>query len=127
MKMIVNIAGNSATGWEKFTARQCAALLGFYGVETQKQVQKVWKQIEKARDATEVRTILVSAIKEQQIDVDRQYIQVWFGEDVAEYIWKYRFTYRPMANIAKNERGISIMMFIRWTTQEIWDMEEAEL
>ena len=32
-----------------------------------------------------------------------------------------------MANMAKTERGILIMVFIRWTAQEIWDMEEAEL
>ena len=29
--------------------------------------------------------------------------------------------------MTKNERGILIMVFIRWTEQEIWDMEEAEL
>ena len=29
--------------------------------------------------------------------------------------------------MAKTERGISIMVFIRLTSQEIWDMEEAEL
>ena len=27
----------------------------------------------------------------------------------------------------KTERGISIMVFICWTAQEIWDMEEYEL
>ena len=31
-----------------------------------------------------------------------------------------------MENMAKNEQGISIMVFIRWTAQEFWDMEEAE-
>ena len=50
--------------------------IGFFGVETLKQVQKIWKQIEKARDATEVRTIMITAIKEQQADVDRQSSQV---------------------------------------------------
>ena len=75
----------------------------------------------------EVRTIVITIIKEQQVDVGRQSIRVWFGDDVAEDIWKFRFTYGPMANMAKNERGISIMVFIRWTTREIWEMEEAEL
>ena len=76
-------------------------LIGFCGVETRKQVQKIWKQIEKARDATEVRTIVVTAIKKQQVDVFRQSRRVWFGDDVTEDIWKCRFTYRQMANIEK--------------------------
>ena len=70
---------------------------------------------------------MVTLIKEQQVDVDRQSIWVWFGNDVAEDIWKFRFTYEPMANMEKSERGISIILFIRWTAQEIWDMEETEL
>ena len=70
---------------------------------------------------------MVTAIKEQQVDVDRQYIRVWFGDDVAEDIWKCRFTYEPMANMAKTERGFSIVVFIRWNAHRIWDMEEAEL
>ena len=93
MKMNGTIAGDSATGQRKFTARQWAALIGFCGVETRKQVPKIWKQIEKARYATEVRTIVVTSIKEQQVEVDRQSSQVWFGDDVAEDIWKCRFTY----------------------------------
>ena len=72
-------------------------------------------------------TIVVTAIKEPQVDVDRQSIRVWFGNDVAEDIWECRFTYGPIANMAKTERGISIMVFIRWTAQEIWEMEEAEI
>ena len=59
-------------------------LIIFFGVETQKQVQNIWKQIEKARDVTEVRTIVVTASKEQNIDVDIQSSQVWFGENVTE-------------------------------------------
>ena len=55
---------------------------------------------------------MVTAIKKQQVDVDRQSIQVWFGEDFAEDIWKYRFTYGQMENMAKTERGISIMVCI---------------
>ena len=47
----------------------------------------------------EVRTIVVTAIKEQQVDVDRQSRQVWFGNDVAEDIWKCRFTYGLMENM----------------------------
>ena len=90
------ITGDSATGQKKFTARKWAAMIGFCDVETWKQVQKFWKQIEKARDATEVRTIVVTAIKEQQVEVDRQSSRVWFGDDVAEDIWKCRFAYRPM-------------------------------
>ena len=65
---------------KKFTARQWTALIGICGVETQKQVQKVWKKIKKASDATEVCTIVVTTSKEQQVDVDIQYIWVWFGE-----------------------------------------------
>ena len=68
-----------------------------------------------------------TTIKEQHVDVDRQSIQVWFGDNVAGDIWKCRFTNRTMENMGKSERGILIMVFIRWTTQEIWDMEEAEL
>ena len=64
------------------------------------------KQIEKALDATKMSTIVVTAIKEQQVNVDRQSIWVWFGNDVAEDIWKCRFTYGPMSNMAKTERGI---------------------
>ena len=127
IKMNGAIAGDSTTGRNKFTARQWVALIGFCGVETRKQVQKIWKQIEKARDSTEVRTIVVTAIKEQQVDVDRQSSRVWFGDDVAKEIYKCRFTYGLMANMAKTERGILIMVFIYWTAQEIWDMEEAEL
>ena len=63
MKMTGAIAGNSATGQKKLTARQWAALIGFCGVETQKQVQMFWKLIVKAWDATEVCTIVVIAIK----------------------------------------------------------------
>ena len=102
-------------------------MIGFCGVETRKQVKKNWKQTEKARDATEVRTIVVPTIKEQQVDVDRQSIRVWFGDDVVKDIWKYRFTYGPIANMENYEWGISITFFIRWTVQDIWDMEEAEL
>ena len=40
----------------------------------------------KVHDATVVRTIVVTAIKEKQVDVDRQSSQVWFGDDVAKYI-----------------------------------------
>ena len=97
------------------------------GVETQKYVQNNWGQIEKAHDATEVHTIVVTKIKEQQVDIDRQSIRAWFSDDVAEDIWKYRFTYGPMENMTKTERGILIMVFIRWTAQKIWDMEEVDI
>ena len=49
MKMNGAIAGDSTTGQKKFTARQWAALIGFCGVATRKQVPKVWNQIEKDR------------------------------------------------------------------------------
>ena len=88
MKMNGDIAGDSTIGRKKFTARQWEALIGFCGVETWKQVQKFWKQIKKARDIKEVRTIVVTAIKEQQVDVYRQSSRVWFGDDVVEDIWK---------------------------------------
>ena len=39
-------------------------------------------------DATEARTIVVTPIKEQQVDVERQSSRVWFGYDVAEDICK---------------------------------------
>ena len=78
------------------------------------------KQMKKARDATEMRTIVVTAIKEQHIDIARNSIRVWFGDDVAEDIWKLILTYGPMANMEKTELGISTMVFILWTTQEIW-------
>ena len=76
-----------------------------------------------------MRTIVASKMKEQQfdVDVDRQYSWVWFGDDVSEVIWICRFTYGPMENMAKTERSISIIVFIRLTTQEIWYMEKAEL
>ena len=78
-------------------------------------------------DATEARTIVVTPIKEQQVDVERQSSRVWFGYDVAEDICKWRFTYGPMVNISKTKRGILIMVFIRWTAHNILEMEEAEL
>ena len=112
MKINGAIAWDSTTGRKKFAARQWAALIGFCGVENWKQVQKIWKQIEKACDKTEGSTIGVTAIKEQQVDVDRKSIWVWFGDDVAEDIWKLRFTYGPMENMERTEQGISIMVFI---------------
>ena len=95
------VAGDSETEQKNFTSRQWVALIGFFGVKTRKQVQKIWKQIEKARDATEERTIVVTVIKEQQVDVDKQSSRVWFGDDVPEDIWKCRFTYGPMSNRQK--------------------------
>ena len=92
MKMNGTISVDSTTGRKKFTARQWAALIGFCGVETRKQVQDIWKQMEKACDATEVHTMVVTAIKEQQVEVERQSSRVWFGDDVAEDICKCRFT-----------------------------------
>ena len=71
MKMNSTIAEDSETGKKKFKTRQWAALIGFCGVENRKQVQKFWKQTEKARDATEVCTIVVTLIKKQNVDVDR--------------------------------------------------------
>ena len=127
MKMNGTIAGDPETGRNKFTAKQWSELIGFCGLETRKQVQNIWKQIEKSRDATEVRTIVVTAIKEQQVGVGRQSRRLWFGGNSAEDIWKCRFTYGPMANMAKTDWGISLMVFIRWTAQDIWYMEEAEI
>ena len=95
------IARDSETGEKKFMARQWSALIEFCGVETQKQVQNIWKQIEKSRGARKVRTIVVTSIKEQHVDVDRHSNRVCFGENVAEDIWKCRFTYKPVANMVK--------------------------
>ena len=114
MKMIGTIAGDLATGRKKFMARQWAALIVFCDVATWKHVQNNWKKIEKDCDATEVHTNVITAIKEQQVDFDRQSMRLWFADDVVEEIWKCRFTYKPMANIAKTEWGILIMDFIRW-------------
>ena len=125
IKMNGTISGDSATGQKKFMVRQWAALIEFCGVEIRKQVQKKWKQIEKARGATDFCVIVVTAIKEQQVGVDRQSSQLWFGNYVAEDICKCRFTYGPMENMAKTERDILIIVFIRWTAQKIWNMEEA--
>ena len=97
-------------------------ILWIWNPETSSNVLEEYK---KARNATEVHTIVVTGIKEQQIDVDRYSSRVWFGKNVTEDIYKCRFTYRPMAKMARTERGISIMIFICWNTQEIWDMEEA--
>ena len=55
---------------------------------------------------------MVTKIKEQQVDVDRHYRWVWFGDNVVEDICKCRFTYRMMADMAKTEWGILIMVFI---------------
>ena len=120
MKMNGAITGDSETGQSRFKARQWAALIVFCDVETRKQVKNIWKKIEKSRDAMEVRTIVVTAIKEQQVDGDRQSSWVCFGDDAAEDIWKCIFTYTPMANMEKTEQGILIMVFIRCTAQEIW-------
>ena len=108
MKINGAIAGYSETERKKFTASKWAALIRFCGGETWKQVQNFWKQMEKDRDKTKVRTIVVTAIREQQVDVDRQSIRVWFGDNITEDIWKCRFTYGPMANMAKTERVILI-------------------
>ena len=40
IKMNGAITGDSATKWNKLRARQWAALIGFFGVENRKQVQK---------------------------------------------------------------------------------------
>ena len=117
MKTNDSISGNSATGWKKFTARQWAVLIFFLNLKPGSRFKTIVSKNKKARDATEVRTIMVTAIKEQQIDIERQSIQLWFGDDMAEDIWKFRFTYRPIANMAITEQGVSIMVFIRWTTQ----------
>ena len=45
MKTNGTIEGDSETRRKKFTARQWEALIGFCGVETRKQFQKIWKQI----------------------------------------------------------------------------------
>ena len=68
---------------------------------------------------------MVNIIHEHQIDINRQSSRVWFGRNNAKDIWKYRFTYGPMANMAKIEQDISIVVFICWNAQEVWDMEEA--
>ena len=47
MKFTGDIAGNSANERNKFTARQWEALIGFSGVETQKQVQKFGKKLKR--------------------------------------------------------------------------------
>ena len=99
------IAGNSANGRKKLTARQWAALIRFSEVETRKQIQIIWKQIKKSHDAMELQTIVVTEIKEQQIDINRQSSRVRFGNDVAEDIWKCRFTYKPMSNVACGRRS----------------------
>ena len=117
MKITGDIVGISATGWNTLTAREWAALIGYCGVEIWKQAQKNWKHIKKSLDAMEVRTIVVTAIKEQQIDVNIQSIQVWFGDDVTEDILECRFTYRPMANMAKTEHGILFIVYIHFTAQ----------
>ena len=127
IKMNGAIVGDSETGRNKLTARQWSTLIGFCGVENREQVQNIWKKIDKSCDATEVSTILVATIKDQQVGVERKSSRVWFGENVAEDIWKNRFTYGPIANMSKTEQGISIMVFIRWNAQEIWEMEEAGL
>ena len=86
MKVNGNISGDLTTGQKIFMARQWAALIGLCGIEIQKKLQNIWKQIEKARDATEVRTIVFTTIKEQQVDVNIQSSQVRFGENVVEDI-----------------------------------------
>ena len=57
-----------------------------------------------------MRTIVVTVLKEQKVNVETQSIRVWFCNDVAEDIWKCRFTYRLMANMEETERSISIMV-----------------
>ena len=95
--MTVDIAENSATGQKKFTARQWVALIGFSGVETRKQIQNIWKQIRKDCDATEVRTIVVTAIKEQKLTLTDNPAQfgmatMWqkksINSDSPTYRWK---------------------------------------
>ena len=73
------IAGDSATKRKKLTARQWATLIGFFEFKPGNRFKTNWKQIEKARDSTEVRIIVVIKIKEQQVDIDIHSIQEWFG------------------------------------------------
>ena len=86
--------------------------MDFVELKTGSRFQTFGSKFEKARNAMEVCTIVVTAIKEQQVDIDIQSSQVWFGKNVPEDIWKCRFTYRPMANMAKTERVILVMVFI---------------
>ena len=43
--------------------------------------------------------------REKKVDVDRQSSRMWFGNDFAEDIWKYRFSYGSMENMAKTEQA----------------------
>ena len=74
----------------------------------------------------EVRTVVLDAIRAEQVDIDRQTGRVWFGEDISEDIMKVKFAHGRIANVAKTDRGISVMAFIRWNAQEIYDMEDKE-
>ena len=113
-------------GGKSFRNASWRRLLDFVECPPKNQLPKIWKQIEKAKDAVEVRTLVIDAIRAEQIDIDKHTSRVWFGEDIAEDIMKVRFSHGSIANVAKTDRGISVMTFIRWTAQEIYDMEEEE-
>ena len=126
MQMNGDLNATSTSGRKKFSERQWSALIGFCGVVSKKQLPRIWKQIEKAKDAVEVWTLVIDAIRAKQVDIDKHTSRVWFGEDIAEDIMKVGFAHGSIANVAKPDRGISVMIFIRWTAQEIYDMEEEE-
>ena len=51
MRMNGDLNATSPGGRKKFSERQWSALIGFCGVVSKKQLSKIWKQIEKAKDA----------------------------------------------------------------------------
>jgi hypothetical protein len=57
--MRLNAEQNSDTVYKRFTANQKAAVCGFCGVTSWRQVPEIWHQIEKTKSEEELRKILV--------------------------------------------------------------------
>ena len=126
MRLQGNLMGIGAKSTRRYTEMQWAAIIGFCGVSKRSEVPKIWKELEKAKDGTEARIIIVAAVKAHHTNVDAQSNPVWFGEDVVDDIWQVQFTHSLVTNAARMEKGMSVMVFIRRTAKHIDEYEEEE-
>ena len=127
MRLHGDVMGSGAKSTRKYTEMQWASLIGFCGVSKRSQLPIIWKALEKAKDGTEARVIILAAVKAQQTNIDAQSNRVWFGEDTADDIRAAKFAHSPVANAARTEKGLSVMLFIRRTAKQISEYEEEEL
>ena len=102
MKINDTIAGDSATGKRKLTARQWAELIGFCGVETQKQAQKIES-------------------KSKRLVVQRMCAPLWSPQSMKN---KLMFTANPtgcgLATMLRKTSGNADSPTDRWQTWKNW-------